>query len=50
MNELATDISRHIWATKYRQANHEGGERTIADTWRRMARAIAAVEPRDASL
>ncbi len=50
MNELATDISRHIWETKYRDANHEGGERTIADTWRRMARAIAAVEPTDVSV
>jgi ribonucleoside-diphosphate reductase alpha chain len=49
MNELATDISRHIWETKYRYANHEGGERTIADTWHRLARAIASVEPRDAS-
>jgi ribonucleoside-diphosphate reductase alpha chain len=50
MTELATDISRHVWETKYRRANHEGSERTITDTWRRMARAIAAVEPRDASV
>ena len=50
MNALASDISRHIWETKYRDANHEGGECTLADTWRRMARAIAAVEPSDVSV
>jgi ribonucleoside-diphosphate reductase alpha chain len=35
------DISRHVWETKYRYA----GERTITDSWRRIARALAAVEP-----
>ena len=43
MNEFATDISRHIWETKYR-ASREG---TITDTWRRIARALAAVETND---
>ncbi len=41
-----TDISRHIWDTKYRY--REGNvihDRTIADTWRRIARALASVEP-----
>ncbi len=40
-----TDISRHIWDTKYRY--REGNvihDRTIADTWRRIARALASVE------
>ncbi len=49
MGELASDISRHIWETKYRYADREPRERTVTDTWRRMARALAAVEPVDAS-
>jgi ribonucleoside-diphosphate reductase alpha chain len=44
MNEFAADISRHVWETKYRYAEGETCERTIADTWRRIARAFAAVE------
>jgi len=48
MPEFATDISRHVWETKYRYASREMRERTIADTRRRIARALAAVEPRDA--
>ena len=43
-----TGISRHIWDSKYRW--REAGEirdRTIEDTWRRIARALAGVEPRD---
>lgn len=50
MNELASDISRHVWQTKYRFADHRTRERGIADTWRRIARALAAVEPRDAAI
>ncbi len=49
MGELASDISRHIWETKYRYADREPRERTVTDTWRRMARALAAVEPVDAA-
>jgi ribonucleoside-diphosphate reductase alpha chain len=45
MNEFAADISRHVWETKYRYTNRDRHERTIADTWRRVARALAAVEP-----
>ena len=41
------DISRHIWHTKYRNADPDAAERTIVDTWRRVARALAAVEPAD---
>jgi ribonucleoside-diphosphate reductase alpha chain len=48
MPEFATDISRHVWETKYRYANREMRERTIADTRRRIARALAAIELRDA--
>lgn len=37
---FATPISRTIWEAKYRQP----GEVTVADTWRRVARALAAPE------
>jgi ribonucleoside-diphosphate reductase alpha chain len=47
MTEFATDISRHIWETKYRYADHMGREGAITDTWRRIARALAAVETRN---
>ncbi|HML13519.1 MAG TPA: adenosylcobalamin-dependent ribonucleoside-diphosphate reductase [Xanthobacteraceae bacterium] len=45
MNAFAADISRHVWRAKYRCGNRE---RSIADTWRRVARALAAVESNDA--
>jgi len=37
------EISRHIWQTRYRAE----GEGDIGDTWRRVAKAIAAAEERD---
>lgn len=41
-------VSRHIWETKYRYRNDSGGgDRTIEDSWRRIAAALSAVEPRD---
>ena len=43
MNEPMADISRHVWETKYRYAH----EPTIADSWCRIARTLAAVEPSD---
>ena len=46
MEASPNDISRHIWRTKYRFA----GERGIAETWRRVARDLAAVESKDAGL
>ena len=49
MNKLANDISRHVWQTKYRYADHGVPEHGFADTWRRIARALAAVEPKDAA-
>jgi len=49
MTEFAADISRHIWETKYRYADHESREGAITDTWHRIARALAAVETRDVS-
>jgi ribonucleoside-diphosphate reductase alpha chain len=39
------EISRHVWASKYRW----GGEQGIADTWRRVAAAAASVENTDRS-
>jgi ribonucleoside-diphosphate reductase alpha chain len=44
MSGSASDISRHVWETKYRYVNRDTRERTIADTWHRIARALAAVE------
>jgi ribonucleoside-diphosphate reductase alpha chain len=41
----SAEISRWIWSAKYRQE----GEGSVADTWRRIARALAAAEPRDAA-
>lgn len=47
---FATDIGRHIWETKYRFDGGDGhGETSVADTWQRVARALAAVEPADAA-
>ena len=43
MNEAMADISRHVWETKYRYAH----ERSITDSRRRIAGALAAVEPND---
>ncbi len=48
---LTTPIARHIWETKYRYTGDaETGDRSPADTWRRVARALAAVEPREQAL
>ena len=43
-SEFSIDVAREIWETKYRRA----GERDVRDTWRRVAAALAAVEPTDA--
>ena len=43
-----TGLSRHIWETRYRFHPEGGpGDQSIRDTWRRVARALAAREPRD---
>jgi ribonucleoside-diphosphate reductase alpha chain len=47
MNEITTDIARHVWETKYRYTNRISRERSITETWRRIARALAAVESKD---
>lgn len=39
------DISIYIWDTKYRYKNADGtGDKSIEDTWRRVATALASVE------
>jgi ribonucleoside-diphosphate reductase alpha chain len=50
MNESASDISSHVWRTKYRYADQGVAERDIAQTWRRVAHTLAAVERKDAAL
>ena len=47
-HEAIAPISRQIWEDKYRFKTADGApiDLTIADTWRRIARALAAVEPR----
>ncbi|RRQ20991.1 adenosylcobalamin-dependent ribonucleoside-diphosphate reductase [Thiohalobacter thiocyanaticus] len=45
---LLSDISRDIWDTKYRyREGTQIRDHTLEDTWRRVARALAAVEPHD---
>jgi ribonucleoside-diphosphate reductase alpha chain len=48
VNALPSPIARHVWETRYRLRNGEAEERTPEETFRRVAGAIAAVEPRDA--
>ncbi len=50
MYAFASEISRHVWLTKYRYADQSIAEQDISETWQRIARAVAAVEPRDAAL
>lgn len=39
-------LSEKIWATKYQYRDDRGsGDRTVRDTWQRVARALASVEP-----
>ncbi|MFQ5937870.1 MAG: ribonucleotide reductase N-terminal alpha domain-containing protein, partial [Acidiferrobacterales bacterium] len=45
---FTVDIARHIWDTKYRY--RDGSmvhDRSIEDTWNRIARALASVEQQD---
>lgn len=38
-------VSREVWNWKYRLADDEARDATVRDTWRRVARALASVEP-----
>jgi len=43
-----SSISRHIWETRYQYREKDRiRDRTLEDTWRRVAGALAAVEPAD---
>jgi ribonucleoside-diphosphate reductase alpha chain len=43
-----TEVSQHIWNTRYRfVGDHAFAESSIEDSWRRIARGISAVEPRE---
>ncbi|HUF85782.1 MAG TPA: adenosylcobalamin-dependent ribonucleoside-diphosphate reductase [Thermohalobaculum sp.] len=48
MSPFAAPISEQIWDMKYRLKSPEGAplDRSIEDTWRRVARALAAAEPK----
>jgi ribonucleoside-diphosphate reductase alpha chain len=50
MNELASEISRHVWRTKYRYIDRTASEHRISDSWRRIARALAMIELEDNAL
>jgi len=46
---LDTPIAQHIWETRYRlEAGGVAQERSIEDSWRRVANTLASVEERDA--
>ncbi|MGE5164054.1 MAG: hypothetical protein ACM3IH_08530 [Sphingobacteriales bacterium] len=42
MHEFANEISRHVWQTKYKFVDRSVSERSITDTWCRVARVLAA--------
>jgi ribonucleoside-diphosphate reductase alpha chain len=44
MSEALADVSRHVWEAKYRYADRDAREQTIADTWHRIANALASIE------
>lgn len=44
MSRFAAPISEQIWNMKYRFTNGDGGDASVEDTWRRIARALAVTE------
>lgn len=49
-NFFTTEIARYIWDTKYRfRSGDDIFDKSIDDTWRRVARALAGVEDSDAT-
>lgn len=51
MESFPNAIARRIWAERYRLTHPDGtAEADIRDTWRRIARTLAAVEPADQPL
>ena len=47
MNDFAAEISRHVWKAKYQDVGPYAHEQTVVDTWRRIAHALARVEPEE---
>ncbi|MEJ2125461.1 MAG: ribonucleotide reductase N-terminal alpha domain-containing protein, partial [Alphaproteobacteria bacterium] len=47
MSKTLPPVSRHIWEQKYRLTRADGSaERSIAESWQRVARAVARAEPK----
>ncbi len=44
MTRFSAPIAEQIWSMKYRYVADEGGDASVEDTWRRVARALAVVE------
>jgi ribonucleoside-diphosphate reductase alpha chain len=44
MTRFSAPIAEQIWSMKYRYVTEDGGDASVEDTWRRVARALAAVE------
>ena len=44
MTRFAAPIAEQIWTMKYRFVNDEGGDASVEDTWRRIARSLAEGE------
>ncbi|WP_297771804.1 adenosylcobalamin-dependent ribonucleoside-diphosphate reductase [uncultured Roseovarius sp.] len=44
MTRFAAPIAEQIWTMKYRFVNDEGGDASVEDTWRRIARSLARAE------
>jgi ribonucleoside-diphosphate reductase, adenosylcobalamin-dependent len=42
--DFATEISRYVWQTRYRNTRPPAVDRDVEDTWRRVAAAVAAAE------
>jgi ribonucleoside-diphosphate reductase alpha chain len=47
MDDFAAAISSHVWKAKYRYVAPGVQEETVADSWRRIARALARAELED---
>ena len=44
MTRFAAPIAEQIWTMKYRYITDDGGDASVEDTWRRIARSLAEVE------
>ena len=49
MTRFTAPIAEQIWNMKYRFATDDGGDVSVEDTWRRIARSLAAVEAEPAA-